>query len=78
MYFIIKALCDYEFMEDAADIGTNWLDMVVEIYESTGELWEWYNVVDKTPSEPKGINNNPIMGWTAGTYIALTDALGLD
>ncbi len=77
IYFIIKGLCDYEFMEDAADIGTSWLDMVFEIYQSTGEMWEWYNIQDKSVKTSNGIPNTPVWGWTAGTFIALIDALGL-
>ena len=65
-------------MEDAADIGTNWLTMVHDIYEQTGELWEWYNVKDKNTISQQGLPNSPILGWTAGTYIALLDTLGLE
>ncbi len=77
LYFVIKGLSDYEYMEDAADIGTNWLMMVYDIYEKTGEMWEWYNVLDKNIKSPHGLENTPILGWTAGTYIALLDTLGL-
>jgi len=78
IYFTTKGLSDHDFMEDAADIGTNWLDMVFDIYEQTGELWEWYNVKEKTHISNEGIQNTPIMGWTAGTFIALLDTLGLE
>ncbi|HPG40269.1 MAG TPA: trehalase family glycosidase [bacterium] len=77
IYFIIKGMCDYEFMEDAADIGSNWLNMVLTVYRDTGELWEWYNIKDKTVKTDKNLNNTPVWGWTAGTIIALIDALGL-
>ncbi len=77
LYFVIKGLSDYEYMEDAADIGTNWLSMVYDIYEQTGEMWEWYNVKEKSITSPKGVANSPVLGWTAGTYVALLDTLGL-
>lgn len=77
IYFIIKGMCDYEFMEDAADIGSNWLEMVMNLYQETGELWEWYNIRDKTVKTDKNITNTPVWGWTAGTIVALIDALGL-
>lgn len=77
LYFVIKGLCEYDFMEDAADIGTNWLDMVVEQYQKTGELWEWYNVEERSINSPNGVPNSPIMGWTMGTYVALLDSLGV-
>ena len=77
-YFTVKGLCDYEFMEDAADIGSNWLSMVYDIYEKTGEMWEWYNVDNKSEKLPNNIPNNPVLGGTAGTYIALLNTLGLE
>lgn len=78
LYFVIKGLSDYEYMEDAADIGSNWLQMVLDIYEKTGEMWEWYNVKEKSTKSPHDVPNMPILGWTAGTYIALIDTLGLE
>lgn len=78
IYFVVKGLSDYEFMEDAADIGKNWLQMVYDVYKQTGDMWEWYNVEDKSNRSPKGVENTPILGWTAGTYIALLDTLGLE
>ncbi len=78
IYFVVKGLCDFDYMEDAADIGTCWLDMVSEIYRETDNLWEWYNVKQKSIADPNSLGNVALMGWTAGTYIALTDVLGLD
>jgi len=77
LYTTIKGLCDYEMMEDAADIGTNWLHLVTEQYEKTGELWEWYNVADKSIA-CQDLENGACLGWTAGVYIAVVDLLGLD
>ncbi len=77
IYFIIKGLCDYEYMEDALDIGSNWLDMIYDTFKSSGEMWEWYNTSTKSVKPENGIANTPVMGWTAGTYIALLDTLGL-
>jgi alpha,alpha-trehalase len=78
IYFTIKGLFDYDIMEDAADIGTNWLQMVLDIYKTTGEFWEWYNVRERSHQNGDGAENRPILGWTIGTYIALIDALGVD
>jgi len=78
VYFLTKALADHDFMEDAADIGMNWLQMVFDTYEKTGEMWSWYNVKKKTNQSTKKVRNSPILGWTAGTYIALVDTLGLE
>jgi alpha,alpha-trehalase len=77
LYMTIKGLYDYDMMEDAADIGVNWLNMVVEQYEKTGELWEWYNVQDRNAVH-NGLENTPLLGWTAGVYIAIVELLGLD
>ncbi len=78
IYIIIKGLIDYDFMEDAADIGANWLDMVIENYEKTGKFWEWYNVEEGGIEFSAGMKNKPLWGWTAGTFIALIDTLGLE
>lgn len=77
MYFIIKGMCDYDYMEDAADIGGRWLKMVQDTYQSTGQLWEWYNSENKSVKNENDIPNTPVLGWTAGTYVALIDTLGL-
>ena len=78
VYYLVKGLIDYEMVEDAADIGTNWLNMVREIHKTSGEFWEWYNAVDPSNKAADGTPNRPLLGWTAGVFIALTDALGLD
>ncbi|MDZ7725872.1 MAG: trehalase family glycosidase [candidate division KSB1 bacterium] len=78
IYFVVKGLSDYEFMEDAADIGTNWLNMVYDIYKNTGEMWEWYDVKNKRHQYTKDVENTPVMGWTAGTFITLLDTLGIE
>lgn len=78
IYFLVKGLIDQDFMEDAADIGENWLNVVQKVYNKTGEMWQWYNVNDKNNLTPKEIDNLPVLGATAGAYIALLDALGLD
>jgi alpha,alpha-trehalase len=78
LYFVVKGLIDYEFMEDAADIGANWLTMVYNVYKRTGEMWQWYNVLEKNTSSPDGSRNHAILGWTAGAYITLVEALGLE
>lgn len=78
LYFVLKGLIDYEFMEDAADIGANWLTMVYNVYKRTGEMWQWYNVLEKNTSSPDGSRNHAILGWTAGAYITLVETLGLE
>jgi len=77
LYMALKGLCDYEMMEDAADIGLNWLTLVVEQYEKTDECWEWYNAVERSAVCP-GVENRAMLGWTAGAYIAVVELLGLD
>ncbi|HNW59383.1 MAG TPA: trehalase family glycosidase [bacterium] len=78
VYTTLKGLCDYDFMEDAADIGTNWLSMVHENYGKTGELWAWYNAADRSTQHPDGLENSPMLSLTAGVYAEVIDCLGLD
>ncbi len=77
VFFVTKAMADHEFMEDAADIGVNWLQMVFDVYRETGELWEWYNARERSNASPNGLQNTPVLGWTAGAYVALVDTLGV-
>jgi alpha,alpha-trehalase len=77
VYMTIKGLCDYELMEDAADIGMDWLNMVVDVYNQTGQFWEWYNARERTHT-CDGLSNRALIGSTAGVYIAIIDLLGLD
>ena len=77
LYFCIKGFFNYDFMEDSADIAINWLEMVKKVYKETNEIWEWYNVEEKTHLM-EGVENRAGAGWTMGTYIVLTDELGLD
>jgi len=78
LYTTLKGLCDYDLMEDAADIGINWLSMVKAVYEKTGEMWAWYNVENRSEIHPDGVANAPLLGWTAGIYVAIIDELGLE
>ena len=78
VYFLCKGLSDYEFMEDAADIGSNWLKMVFKIYKKTDQLWEWYNTKDQSITSPNDVKNSPVLGWTLGVYTALLDTLGIE
>ena len=78
VYTTLKGLCDYDFMEDAADIGTNWLTMVQENYAKTGELWAWYNAAERSTTHPDGVENEPMLSLTAGVYTEVIDCLGLD
>lgn len=78
VYTTLKGLCDYDFMEDAADIGVNWLSMVQETYAATGELWTWYNAAERSHTHPEGVENLPLLSLTAGVYTAVVDCLGLD
>ena len=76
-YMTVRGLFNYDFMEDAADLGTNWLQMVTQVYDQTGELWDWYNAKDKS-HQMQNLGNSPVMGWTMGVYVALADELGLE
>ncbi len=77
-YLTIKGMFNYDFMEDAADLATNWLKMVKNIWQEMDELWEWYNVKEQTAQPTPSLENHPSLGWTMGTYVALVDDLGLE
>ncbi len=77
VYMTIKGLCDYDLMEDAADIGMDWLNMVVDVYQQTGRFWEWYNAQERSHLCGE-LANRALIGTTAGVYIAIIELLGLD
>ncbi len=74
IFFVIKGLIDYDFMEDAADIGLNWLKTVHDAFQQSGTLARRYNVLSRSADTAAPADK----GWTAGAYIALVEELGLD
>lgn len=74
-YIVIAGLLRYGFTEDALRLAKKYTDTVERCFETTGTLWEKYNVVTGSITHSKEYNTPPIMGWTAATYLYCIDLL---
>ena len=71
-YISIEGLRNYGFLELAAKIKNNWVQLNIQIYKTTGKLVEKYNV-ENTHSEAGG-GEYPLQdgfGWTNGVLLKL-------
>ena len=64
----------YGYKEDAQRIAQKYIDMTVKLFRETGRLWE------KTDAETGELSkveygSEPLMGWTAGVFVALVEYL---
>ncbi len=75
VYVAVVGLARYGFLERAARIAQTFLATTDRLYEQTGVLWE------KTDAETGAAGGGeyeavPMLGWTAGVYLALSAFLG--
>ncbi len=69
-HIVISALSRYGFAEDAKRIAAKYCDLVERNFETTGNIWEKYNVVEGTVATTvEGGLAAPMMGWSAGVYL---------
>ena len=64
-------------MEEAARrLAQKYVDVSVELFGRTGQLWE---KTDALTGEPAGgeYKAQPMLGWSAGVFIALAEYLGM-
>lgn len=68
----VEGLDRYGFHEVADQMSKSFLSVVLEHHQSTGQLWEKYNVVDGSLVLPNSrYGNVPMRGWTAATAVVL-------
>ncbi len=68
-YFAIQGLLNYGYKDVAYRIASKWVLLIERIFETTGQLWEKYNVVNGSLEVINEYDMPPMMGWTAGTYV---------
>ena len=70
VYITVEGLRRYGFNADAQRVAEKFLTVSNQLFAKTGQLWEKTNVLtgDVAESEYKA---PPMMGWSAGTYVAL-------
>ncbi len=74
-YIAMMGLSRYGYTEDARRIGQKYLNLVDTMYLETGNLWEKYNVVEGNIHVTNEYGLPPMMGWSAGVYLATRDFL---
>ncbi len=56
--------------EDARRVAEKYARLVEQVYAQTGNLWEKYNVVEGNIQVTNEYGLPPMMGWSAGVYLA--------
>lgn len=56
---------------DALRIATKYVNMVDNLYEQTGKLWEKYNVENGTLDVVSEYGTPDMLGWSAGVYVVM-------
>lgn len=70
LHFIaIEGLLNYGYKKDAKRIASKYVNTVVKVFKSTGNLWEKYIVVNGTQNVNKENAIPTLLGCTAGVSI---------
>ena len=65
-----------DVLKDAKRIAVKYTALVENAYETTGHLWEKYNVVSGNTDVCSENYGMPVMmGWTAGAYLSLKNMI---
>lgn len=68
-YIAIRGLLRYGFKDEAMRIAKKMKDLFETNFETTGYLWEKYNVVTGDISITQEYKTPPMMGWCASIYL---------
>jgi alpha,alpha-trehalase len=73
-YTTACGLARYGLHEHARRVASKYVNTCVDLWKQTGQLWE---KLDVTTGEPAGgeYEAQPMMGWSAGAFVALADYL---
>lgn len=75
---MVQGLLNYGYIEEAKRIALKYVDLVETCFDSTGHLWEKYNVVAGNVQVVNEYDMPPMLGWTFGTYYFCCNVLGKD
>ncbi len=76
-YIAISGLARCGYTEEARRIAQKYIALVDRVFRQTGNLWEKYNVAEGNLQVVNEYGLPPMMGWSAGVYLAALDFLGL-
>lgn len=65
---LTEALDKYNYEEDAKRIRSKYVNIVYDVFKSTGTLWEKYNAVEGNINVTEEYKTPPMIGWNAGIY----------
>ncbi len=68
---VVESLQKCEMAEEGKRIAQKYLKTVDKVFERTGRLWEKYNAFSGDIDVVSEYGTPEMMGWTAGTYMAL-------
>ena len=74
-YIAIAGLENYGYHSDARRIAKKYVEATVGNFNTTGNLWEKYNVTDGTIKVINEYEMPTMMGWTAGVFVYSVDFL---
>ena len=74
-YVAVRGLDNYGYAEDARRIAANYVNLLTDSFVRTGTLWEKYNVDEGNLNVGDEYEMPTMLGWTAGTYVWLTEFL---
>lgn len=75
-YTTVTALDRYGMEDAARRVAEKYLSVSADLFEETGQLWE---KTDAVTGEVAGgeYDAQPMLGWSAGVFVALAESLGL-
>ena len=74
-YVTVRGLDNYGYTENARRIARHYVDLLTESFDKTGTLWEKYNVDEGNLNVGDEYKMPTMLGWTAGSYVWLTEYL---
>ena len=72
---VIGGLMHYGYQEDALRVARKFKSTVDYCFETTGHLWEKYNVIEGSVNVPNEYEMPAMLGWTFGVYEWVTKLL---
>lgn len=75
VYIAAAGLDNYGFRREARRIARKYVAAQIGMFRDTGCLWEKYNACDGTVNVNNEYEMPPMLGWSAGTFVYLTDML---
>lgn len=75
---VAEGLLNYGYVNEARRIGEKYIALVDHCLQTTGNLWEKYNVVDGNVEVVDEYKMPAMLGWTFGVYYWFCRLLGKD